>query len=252
MITVVQVWIAASYIIGIGVAADQLRRPIPQWEAAGRDRRFWVVLTLAMGFHGLGEYAAVAYAARVLPRLHGKASPDPQRIMTRATQLGRSARPRTHTEEIALIAAVLVFSSSVIHSVVIAEHFEEFWLFGVFFAVVTLAQAAWTVLVFGDPLNRRVLFWGAVGNALLIVVWAISRTVGVPFGPEPWTPEAIGVIDLLSKADELAAVILVVAVLTRLSGKWRTISPAHVRLAAMVSGPLFIYSLLSIGGGHHH
>jgi len=252
MLLVVQIWIAASYVIGVGLAADQLRRPAPAWEAAGRDRRFWVALTLAMGFHGLGEYAAVAYATRVLPRFRGRERPDPRGAMQRAVKLGRSDRARTHAEELVLVAGMLVFGSSVIHSVVIAEHFEEYWLFGTFFVVVTLAQAAWVVLVFGDPLNRRVLVAGAVGNALLVVVWAISRTVGVPFGPEPWTPESIGAIDLLSKADELIAVILVAVVLARLSGARAAISQLHVRLAATAAGPLFIYSLLTIAGGHHH
>jgi hypothetical protein len=111
----------------------------------------------------------------------------------------------------------------------------------------------WTVLVFQEPLNRRVLVAGAIGNALLIAVWAISRTVGVPFGAEPWSPEAVGVADLLSKGDELLAIILVAAVLARLRGARGSISQAHVRIASMLAGPLFIYSLLSaFGGGHHH
>ena len=83
-------------------------------------------------------------------------------------------------------------------------------------------------------------------------MWAISRTVGVPFGPEPWTPESIGVVGLLSQADELVAVVLVAFVLARLGGARAAISQVYVRLAAMAAGPLFIYSLLSIGGGHHH
>ena len=252
MLVVAQYWIAASYVIAIGLAADQLRRPAEQWEAAGRERRFWVALTIIMGFHGLGEYAAVAYAACVLPRFHGFEHRDPRATMRRAVRIGRSDRSRSHAEELALIAAVLVFGSSVIHSALIAAHFEEHWSFGAFFVVVTLAQAGWAVLVFGEPLNRRILLAGAIGNALLIVVWAISRTVGVPLGPHPWTPEAVGVVDVLSKVDELAAIVLVAVVLARLHGARRAISAARVRLAAMTAGPLFINSLLTISGGHHH
>jgi hypothetical protein len=252
ILTVAQIWIAASYVLALGLAADQLRRPAGAWEAAGRDRRFWVALSLIMGFHGLGEYAAIAYFARVVPRFHGARLNDERRTMERATKLGRSERVRTNAEELVLIAGLLVFASSVIHSVVIADHFEEYWLFGTFFAVVTLTQAVWVMLVYQEPLNQRVLVAGAVGNALLVVVWAVSRTVGVPFGPEPWSPEAIGAIDLLSKADELAAVLLVWAVLARLRGARWTITQAHVRIAAMIAGPLFVWSLITAAGGHHH
>jgi hypothetical protein len=252
MLTLAQYWIAGSYVIALGLVVDQLRRPLPEWEAAGRQRRFWVALTAIMGFHGLGEYAAVAYFAGVVPQFHGSRRTVPRRVMRRATKLARSERKLTATEELVLIAGLLVFASSFIHSVLIADHFAHYWLFGVGFAVAALAQAAWTVLVYQDPLNRRVLLAGAIGNALLIVVWAISRTVGMPVGPQPWKPEAVGAVDLLSKADELGSIVIVAVVLARLRGARLSISQMHLRLASMATGPLFIYSLVTAFGGHHH
>jgi hypothetical protein len=156
-------------------------------------------------------------------------------------------------EELAMVAAVLVFVSSFIHSAEITPHFEQYWLYGVFFAVVTLLQAIWSVLIYGDPLNRRYLVAGGVGNAALIVIWAITRTIGVPLGPQSG-PEAVGVIDVLSKLDELAAVVLIAMVLAHLQPSRRSISPLHLRVAAFVSGPLFLYSVLVAfaGGAHHH
>jgi hypothetical protein len=253
MLELAQYWIAASYVIAIGLAIDQLRRPLAEWEAAGRVRRFWVPLTVIMGFHGLGEYAAVAYFVGVVPRFHGADVGVSRSTMRRAAKLGRGERRLTSTEELVLVAALLVFASSFIHSAVIADHFEEHWLIGVFFAVVTLGQAVWSVLVYGDPLSRRVLVAGAAGNLAVAIVWAISRTVGVPIGAHPWRPEPIGGADVLSTLDELAAVMLVAVALARLRGARLTLSAAHVRLAGMVAGPLFIYSLLAaFGGGHHH
>jgi hypothetical protein len=263
MVTIALYWIAASYVLGIGLAIDQLRRPLPEWWAAGRDRRFWVALTLITGFHGLGQYVAAAYAVGVVPRFRAAGSAGPRRMLhrlsaavmggwRRATRGVPAPRDRTATQELVLVAALLVFASSFIHSVVIAVHFEEFWLFGALFAATTCLQAAWTVLIYGDPLNRRLLLAGAVGNGALVVVWAISRTSGVPVGPRPWRPEAVGVVDVLSTLDELAAVVFVAAVLA-LRGPRATISPAALRLAAMVAGPLFLYSALAaFGGGHHH
>jgi hypothetical protein len=58
MVTIAVYWIAASYVLGIGLVIDQLRRPLSEWQAAGRERRFWVALTLITGFHGMGQYVA--------------------------------------------------------------------------------------------------------------------------------------------------------------------------------------------------
>jgi hypothetical protein len=264
MVTIAVYWIAASYVLGIGLTVDQMRRPLSEWQAAGRDRRFWVALTLIAGFHGLGEYVAAAYAIGVVPRFRAAESRGPrlmvQRMGTAIMSGWRRATPEVPAprrfaaaEELVMVAALLVFASSFIHSVVIADHFEEFWLFGAFFAAVTCVQAAWTVLIYGDPLNRRLLLVGALSNGALVVVWTISRTVGVPVGPQPWRPEAVGVVDVLSTLDELVAVVLVMTVLVvRGSGGW--IAPAYRRLAAMAAGPLFLYSTLAAfgGGGHHH
>jgi hypothetical protein len=265
MVTVAVYWIAASYVLAIALAVDQLRRPLPTWEAAGRNRRFWVALTFVMGFHGLGEYAAVAYLVGVVPRFRSAERAGPRRRLQRAgvaiVLRGRRVAsalpaPRSYSpaQELALVAALLVFISSFIHSAQIQGHFEQYWLYGVFFAVAACLQATWSLLVYRDPLNRRVLVAGAVGNAALIVIWAISRTVGVPVGPQGWHPEATGVIDVLSKLDELAAIVLIAAVLGRLRGTRALISPMYLRLAAMLAGPLFIYSFLAAfgGGGHHH
>ena len=261
MVTVVVYWIAASYVIGIGLVVDQLRRPLPEWDAAGRNRRFWVSLSLVLGFHGLGQYAAAGYLAGVLPRFHRASQTAPRRPLER---LGNTVARRWNsapsvsrgrslgaTEQLALVAAMVVFASSFIHSVVIADHFEEYWLEGVFFAVVTCLQAVWTVLIYGDPLNRRLLVAGLVGNAALVVMFMITRTVGLPFGPEPWDPEPPDAASVLATLDELTAVLLLAVVLAALGGRRRpSISQTHLRAAAMLAGPLFIYSFMAAFGGH--
>jgi hypothetical protein len=263
-LTLAAYWIAASYVLGVALAADQLRRPREAWESAGRDRRFWVVLSCAMGFHGLGEYAAVAYLVGVVPRFgtaRGRVAVALQHTsdaVMRRWNLGARHVPRARAdstvEAMALVAALLVFVSSLIHSALIDDHWHQYWLYGAFFALVTFLQAIWAVLVLGDPLNQRVLIAGAAGNALLIVIWAVSRSVGVPIGPENGHPEAIGVLDVLSKLDELVAIVLVGAVLVFLRGPRRAVTPLQVRVGAMLAGPLFLYSILAAfgGGGHHH
>ncbi|MEY2513642.1 MAG: hypothetical protein QOJ89_1000 [bacterium] len=47
--------------------------------------------------------------------------------------------------------------------------------------------------------------------------------------------------------------VALLATVLALRGPRPTISPAYLRLAAMVAGPLFLYSALAaFGGGHHH
>lgn len=255
MVTIAIYWIAASYIIAVGLAVDQLRRPLSEWEAAGRNRRFWLALTLILGFHALGQYALIGYLVGVVPRFRAAGRAGSRRTLERlsawAQRRGRGAvttrRTRSPTEELALVAAVLVFASSFIHSNMIADHFEEYWESGVFFAAITCLQAVWTVLIFGKPGNRRILAAGAAGTAAIVVVWLISRTVGVPFGPEPWVPEPVGAADVISTLDELIALGLLLATLSlqRPGG-------IQLRLVSMVGGCLLLFSVLAGFGGHGH
>jgi hypothetical protein len=163
------------------------------------------------------------------------------------------SRPKTAADELAVLAALLVLASSLIHAVVTGVHFQEYWLFGVCFAVSACLQAMWTAQIYGGPLSRPMLVAGAVGNGALAIVWAVSRTVGMPLGPHPWRPEAAGPVDILSTLDELLAVILVAAVLGCMRGRRPSIPAVYLRLATGLTGVLFLYSVLSpFAGGHHH
>ncbi|MDX6676114.1 MAG: hypothetical protein QOE31_166 [Solirubrobacteraceae bacterium] len=266
--TIGAVWIAASYVIAIALPADQMRRSPAEWEAAGRDRRFWVTLTLVLGFHGLGQYAAAAYFVGVRPRLRAVergGAPRMHRISDglagrwegeqreRTVRRWQRATSMSAAEDLAVIAALLVLASSLIHAVVIAVHFEEYWLFGVLFAIAAVLQALWVAQVYSGPLTRRLLLVGAAGNLALAVVWALSRTVGLPIGPQARQPEAVGIVDTLSTLDELLAVLIIAVVLRCLrSGRGR-LSQLQLRLTTAVAGALFLYSVLGpFAAGHHH
>ena len=102
--------------------------------------------------------------------------------------------------------AVASIGAAVIHFVVTPDHFEEFALFGVFFLLLGVFQVLWGGSVALVP-NRIVLLTGVLASAAVIGVWVVSRTAGLPLGPDPGTPEAFGVLDTLSSA--LEAVIVV-------------------------------------------
>ena len=48
---------------------------------------------------------------------------------------------------------------------------------------------------------------GAAGNAAVVLVWAVSRTAGLPIGPEVWHPEAISALDVVATALEAGLVL---------------------------------------------
>ncbi len=149
---------------------------------------------------------------------------------------------------------MLVFASSLVHAVVTPVHFEDYWLFGILFGLASCLQAGSTALVYSVPLvTRRLLIAGAAGNAALVVAWTPSITVGMPLGPQPWQPEAVDAVGVLATADELIAVILLIAALGCMRSRRPSISPIALRLGAAVAGVLFLYSVQSpFAGGHDH
>jgi hypothetical protein len=101
---------------------------------------------------------------------------------------------------------ILSAGAGAIHLAVAGDHFEYYWLHGAFFVVVGLAQLVWAGLVGAVP--ARLLFRAAVaGNGAVIVTWVVSRVVGVPFGPNSWTPESVALEDALATSFEIALVL---------------------------------------------
>ena len=109
--------------------------------------------------------------------------------------------------------ALLSVASAGIHASVSAEHFQEAFIFGAFFLAASTAQSAWAVLVLHRP-NRTLLITGAAGNSVIIALWTITRTIGLPIGPEPWHPETIGTRDIISTLCELSLVLGATILLT--------------------------------------
>jgi hypothetical protein len=132
------------------------------------------------------------------------------------------------------VVALLSLGAAAVHVFVIDSHFAEYWLFGVFFLVLALLQAAWAVFVVARP-ARRLLVWGAVGNLAVVALWAATRTVGPPIGPDTGSPEAVAFIDLAATAFEVLLVVGVYLLLNaRLAGRSipREFLPAGVLAAA--------------------
>src|SRR5262249_57154001 len=89
---------------------------------------------------------------------------------------------------------------------------------------------------------------GVAGNVAILALYAVTRTLGIPFfGPDAGSIEHIGTLDLISAAAELALVVALVALL-----RGRTLvgqadaptsgAPSHLGESIIFGRPLSDYS----------
>jgi hypothetical protein len=153
----------------------------------------------------------------------------------------------------ARIVAGLSLAAGAIHAIAMVDHFTHYWLYGVFFLVVTYGQVLWGVALLRERVGERGLALGAYANLAIVAVWLASRTIGVPIGPDAGSREAVGVMDVAATLDQLVLVAYVAAILRpRLRGArgFRALLGRHrVRIGMMLGSASFFASLL---GAHHH
>jgi hypothetical protein len=147
----------------------------------------------------------------------------------------------------------LSVAAGVIHAVAMVDHFSHWWAYGAFFLVITYAQILWGIWVYRHPGDRRYFVAAAVGNLLIVGVWVVSRTVGVPIGPDTWNPERVGAMDIMASLDQVvlaATIVAMIAPASRAGARlgWLAGSQA-LRLAIMLCSASFFAILL---GAHHH
>ena len=117
---------------------------------------------------------------------------------------GADAPSRDARRSLPLQAAVYgLLVAAAVHGSIIRDHFHEYVLYGAFFSVLTVGQGAIAVVLSRRP-TARLVRSVAIGSALVVVLWFVSRTSGLPIGPEAWHPEALGLTDLAATIAEAA------------------------------------------------
>jgi hypothetical protein len=136
--------------------------------------------------------------------------------------------------------------AAAIHFAVIFEHFDEYSLYGVFFLVLAWAQLVWpAVLVALSLAARRLAAWlwlGIAGNAIVLVIYFSSRSIGLPVGPDTKTVEAWGGLDLVCSIEEILLIVIAAAILARpglLTRPVRFRSQA-LSLASLLAAPVVV------------
>jgi hypothetical protein len=110
--------------------------------------------------------------------------------------------------------AALSVAAAAIHFGFAPAHLDEDWAHGGFFLALGWFQLAWAALIVARP-RRSVLALGIAVNLAVIVVWAVSRTSGLPFGPTADVKEDIGTPDVLATLFEAIIVLVSAALLAR-------------------------------------
>ncbi|HET7416894.1 MAG TPA: hypothetical protein VFJ61_04620 [Solirubrobacterales bacterium] len=97
--------------------------------------------------------------------------------------------------------------TAAIHAAAVPGHVNEWPAAGVFFAVLALAEVALAAAVAVRP-SRPTMAAGATVSVASAALWAMSRTVGLPVGPQPFAPEAVATPDVVATALEGVAAYL--------------------------------------------
>lgn len=136
-----------------------------------------------------------------------------------ASRIGATAGEAARQPEIALegtrgpclrfLAAVGFLAAGIIHVAQVAIHLNEDVRFGAFFVVVGgLQLTAALALV---RARRPAWYWlGIAGSVATIGIWLVSRSVGLPFGAEPGSPEVVGLADAAASLLEGVTIVALV------------------------------------------
>ncbi len=170
-------------------------------------------------------------------------------LLPRSAAAGDVGR-RVRADDRLLLISGLASGAGLIHVLAAVEHVHEYGLYAIFFALLAPAQVAWSIAAYRTG-SRRLLLAGAVASLLIALLWGFSRTTGLPIGPDPWTPEAIGTLDVTATANELVLACLI-------AGRLRSSRPSKSRdlidRAAVALGVVLLLttSLVLVGPGHSH
>jgi hypothetical protein len=150
--------------------------------------------------------------------------PRPNQGFEARPSVGTTWRGRRRTEK---LVGVCVIVSGGAHGLVTQAHFQEWWGYGVFFLAAALCLVGFGLALITDAIDprympgdvdrlRRLIYAvGAIGNVSILVLYVLTRTVGIPLGPGTGSVEPVGAIDVVAKASEVLAVLGLVVLLVK-------------------------------------
>ena len=167
--------------------------------------------------------------------------------------LAPAAPPPSLTGLLVAGAAALSVASGLIHVAAVPEHWANYRIAAWFFIGLGIFQVAWAALVLGRP-SRLLFAAGAAASLGTIVVWTVSRTSGLPFGPFAGIAERAGRADVISTLFEEALLIALI-LLAYGVGERRRQERSGYRAAIAgilgITGSLTLWALTALHAGGH-
>ncbi len=114
------------------------------------------------------------------------------------------------------IASLLSLGAAAVHIAAATAYFTTWAGYGFFFMIAVTAQITFAVTLWlypslwADSPHPTLLWAGILGNGLIVALWLVTRTIGIPFaGPQAWQVQPVGWMDLLSVVLELSLIVVV-------------------------------------------
>jgi hypothetical protein len=133
---------------------------------------------------------------------------------------------------------------ALIHIGAAVDHYSEFPLYTLTFAVFATVQMVWAAMLVRRP-SRRVLLFGCAFNVGIAALWVASRTIGVPIAPRAWVPETVGVADLVETVGEILVVVTAWSLV--MSPRLPVARRVVERIAPVLLAMLFMTALYGVG-----
>jgi hypothetical protein len=143
-----------------------------------------------------------------------------------------ASQASAYSERLQLVAG-LSLGVGIVHLMMSPEQLGEWWGYGFFFMFAGLAQITYGLLLFllpwlhqdtakflrsDSPTARLLYAWGAWAYLGVAALFIVTRTIGVPAGPQAGRVQPITTLGLITTAVELVLAVLLLA-LTRQSYK---------------------------------
>lgn len=161
------------------------------------------------------------------------------------------AQPRAGFGWEHLLLAALLLGAGAIHVAMAPPHLGESTLDGAGFLVAGWGQLILAVAVVVRP-TRPVLLGVFGASAALIVLWAWSRTAGLPVGAHAGEPESISVVDGVSVVLEVVALALAAALVLSMDHVARVARTKGVAIAGALAAVAFATAAVASPSARGH
>lgn len=142
-------------------------------------------------------------------------------------------------------AAMLALGAAAIHAAVTPGHLREYAPFGLGFAALAVVQVAVAMAAISGQLRR--IQWPVLIVTLAVIgVWVVSRTLGLPIGPEAWHAEPIGLADSVATLFEVALVAVLLLRISAPSRAWFAARRWNERMSLAVIPLVGVLGLLAL------